>query len=534
MNRIKAYAARLLIFALVVSTAPINADYEVQAAKKPKLSAKKVTIEKGRKKKVTVKNAKKYKVSWKIKSKKIATFKKNGKYGVKLTAKKVGNTKLVCTLKKGKKKKTLKCSVQVKEKRYGTVPTQEPTATPKPTLAATPVPTEPSMKGAYKGLIDNIGTCINYNAAGGQMQNADIMEFVDKHFNSITMENEMKPDAVLRSTLITKEEAQKLGYCLDGYEEEKVPRLNLETVFNAMKKAKEHGLRVRAHTLVWHSQTPEWFFREGYKSSGAYVDVETMNARLEFYVRTMISQVCAKEKELTGEVGSIVYAWDVVNEYIHRSSGNWMGVYGNMRLEPSYVKDAFRYAYDELKKAGAENKVSLIFNDYDTYFNVEDEIAVVNFINEGEEAKICSGIGMQSHVDIKRPTIEEYKTALQAFLNAGLEVQITELDITINFDSDTPTWNYRDEGETDEEQAAFTKDFMKMIIDVQRSRNTNVSPKGITGITVWGLYDEISWRSARNPLFFKGTSTTDPVTGETRYDIQPKGSFYSFIEAPGK
>ena len=119
-------------------------------------------------------------------------------------------------------------------------------------------------------------------------------------------------------------------------------------------------------------------------------------------------------------------------------------------MKPTYVKAAFEYAYDELKKQNVQNKVTLFYNDYDTYFSVDDELALISYINEGEEAKICGGIGMQSHVDIKRPTLEEYGNALKAFINAGLEVQITELDITINFDTDdtdgrTPTYAYKNE-----------------------------------------------------------------------------------------
>ena len=568
MQKVKACVARFLVFALALGIAPISADYEAQAAKKPTLSTKKVSIVKGKKKKVTVKNAKKYKVSWKVKNKKIATAKKKGKYGVQLTAKKVGKTTLTCTLKKGKTKKTLKCSVQVTEKKSNTAtptptpilvgePTPAPTstatatatatATPEPTIEPTATPEPQSMKEAYEGLIDNIGTCLAYNQTWNgrkEMQDAATMELVDYHFNSFTLENEMKPESVLGSqapTLISKAEAEGLGYYLEGYEETKVPQLNLDNVFGAMTVAKAHGIRMRAHTLLWHQQTPAWFFHEDYDTSAPVVDEETMNARLEFFVRTMVSQVCAKEKELAGEVGSIVYAWDVVNEYVHRSnapsSTTWVDVYGDMELEPSYVKDAFRYAYDELKKEGAEEKVTLFYNDYDTYFSVEDEIALVEFINEGEDANICGGIGMQSHVDIRRPTIEEYKTALEAFLNTGLEVQITELDITINFDTDDsndkePSFSYKNEGETDEDQAEFTRDFMKMILDVHKNRDTAVSPKGLTGITIWGIYDSNSWRSQCKPLFFTRQRVKNEATGRYEYVIQPKPSFYAFVDAP--
>ena len=558
MQRVKSGVARLLVFALVLGMTSISGNSEVQAAKKPKLSTKKVTIEKGKKKKVTVKNAKKYKVSWKVKSKKIATTKKSGKYGVNLTAKKVGKTTLTCTLKKGKNKKTLKCTVNVKAKKTNTS-TAKPTPTSTansylPTVTSTPTPTPlptsnlPSIKKAYEGLIDNVGTCLTYNQGWGnhaeQMQDTDLMSLVDHHFNSFTLENEMKPESVLGSqmaNLISKEEAEKLGYILNGYQEEQVPQLNLENIFGAMETAKEHGIRMRAHTLLWHQQTPSWFFKKGYTNDGENVDKETMNARLEFFVRTVVSQVCAKEKELTGEVGSIVYCWDVVNEYIHRSNApagtSWVNIYGDMGLEPSYVKDAFRFAYDELKKVGAQDKVTLFYNDYDTYFSVEDEIALVNFINSGESAKICGGIGMQSHVDIKRPTIEQYKAALEAFLKTGLEVQISELDVTINFDTDEsdgrePSFAYKPEGETNDDQGVYMKDLMKVIVEAQRNRDKSVSPKGITGITIWGVYDSVSWRSDCKPLLFERKRVKNPATGRYQYMIQPKPSFYSFVEAP--
>lgn len=147
---------------------------------------------------------------------------------------------------------------------------------------------------------------------------------------------------------------------------------------------------------------------------------------------------------------------------------------------------------------------------------------------------------MQSHVDIKRPTLEEYGNALKAFINAGLEVQITELDITINFDTDetdgrTPTYAYKNEKETEADQAAFTKDFIKQIVDIQKNRDKTISPKGITGITVWGISDQTSWRGSCKPLFFtrKSARVKDETTGKykTVYTYVPKKSYEAMIEA---
>ena len=436
-------------------------------------SKKSVSITVGKTKKVTVKNAKKYKVSWKIKNKKTASFKKSGKYAVKVTAKKAGKTTLTATIKKGKKTKKLVCKITVKKNspKVTKTPVNTPTTSPsnvpkttevptvKPTATATAEPqdTTPAMKEIFKGVIDNVGTCLTYNQTWNnrkEMQDVSTMKFVDKNFNSFTLENEMKPDSMLnKHNMISVADAKAKGYVIsDDYKESEVPELTLETIDGVLAIAKQHNIRMRAHTLMWHQQTPTWFFKKNYDDNEAVVDEATMNARLEFFVRTIMRHTMQKEKELTGEVGSIVYAWDVLNEYIHRSNAaaatTWVSVYGDMGLKPTYVKAAFEYAYDELKKENVQDKVTLFYNDYDTYFSVDDELALISYINEGEDAKICGGIGMQSHVDIKRPTLEEYGNALKAFINAGLEVQITELDITINFDTDdtdgrTPTYAYK-------------------------------------------------------------------------------------------
>ena len=567
MKQIKSVVARILIVALVFGMVPVTQNIDSDAAAKIKLSSKKLTLTvKGKSKKLSVKKAKKYKVSWKVKSKKIAKIKKSGKYAVKVTGKKKGKTTITCTLKKGKKKKKLTCKVTVKARETkktpapttgtGKTPAPTPTSTPLPTSTVTPTPVPPatatpdnlpSIKQTYSGIFDNIGTCLTYNQTWNnrkQMQEKDTMEFVDKHFNSFTLENEMKPEAILGSqnvTPITVAEAKEQGYVIgDDYKEATVPKLNLDNIDAVLKIAKEHGIRMRAHTLMWHQQTPTWFFKEGYQADGQVVDKATMDARLEYYVRTVVRHVLDKEIELTGEAGSLVYAWDVVNEYVHRSNSatnpTWTTVYGDLGLEPTYVKAAFEYAYDELKQKNVQGKITLFYNDYDTYFSVDDEIALVNYINEGEEAKICGGIGMQSHIDVNRPTLEQYGAALDAFLATGLEVQITELDITINFDTDDsngrkPSYNYTNEGQTNEDQAAFTKDFMKMLVEKQKNRDKSVSPKGITGVTVWGIYDEASWRSLCTPLFFTFANKKNPETGEYYFEIEAKPSFDALIAA---
>lgn len=475
-------------------------------AKKPKLSKKSITITQGKTKTLKVSRTKKCKVTWKTSKRKVVSLSKKKKNSCKLKGVKKGTAKVTCLVKKGKKTYKLRCKVSVKEKKKAST----------------------SILSAYKDIVPYMGTCLSYgNSSPGQLQQNKTMAFVKKHYNSFTLENEMKPDNILGSTVtaISVSKAKSLGYSIpDSYKEDTVPQLNFIQVDKALEAAKKYGLKMRAHTLVWHSQTPSWFFTSGYNSSKT-VSTDTMNARLEFYVCTVMSHVMEKEKQLTGSAGSIVYAWDVVNEYLHRPTyagyKTWTSVYGNMGSSPSYVKKAFEIAYDTLKNYGAQEKVTLFYNDYNTYFGVQDTLNLVNFINKDEPQKICGGIGMQSHVDIKVPTITQYGEALERFLASGYEIQITELDFTINFDTEgsSATYSYTDEGETDADQSKFVKSLMQTIIQKQKNRDKTVNPKGITCITLWGLYDAISWRSSCSPLLF-GTSINDP-----------KPSYFSFIEA---
>lgn len=547
----KKVIAKLLVGVMCVS-ALFPTGIQTEAAKKPKLAKKTIHLQVGKKTTLKVKTAKGAKVTWKSSKKSIVALSKKTKKSACLTAKKKGTAKITCKVKQKKKNYTLVCKVKVTKATSKitkasatpvTTPNTTPVTTPNTTLSATVAPTatpvvtlppleSDSILENYKDVFGYLGTCVNYgsNAATSQLQNEKTLAFVKKHFNSITMENEMKPDAVLGSkvTAITKEKAAKLGYLIpDSYTETTVPKLNFDRIDKILQTAYDNNLVIRAHTLLWHSQTPAWFFGIDYDAGEDAVDEDTMDARIDFYVSTVMDHVMQKEKEIAGETGKIVYAWDVVNEYLHRGrawSLNWTSVYGDMKGTPSYVKRAFERAYEMLEKYDATDKVTLFYNDYDTYFEVEDLLALVNFINEGEKAKICSGIGMQSHVDIKRPTIEEYGAALEKFMAAGYEVQITELDFTINFDTDgtdkkDPSYDYENEGETIEEQAAFVKDFMEMVIAKQKNRDKTVSPKGITGLTIWGLYDSISWRGKSQPLLF-GTSIDDP-----------KPAFQAFLEA---
>ena len=346
-----------------------------------------------------------------------------------------------------------------------------------------------TLKNTYGSLFGRSGNCVSLS----QLQNSATLSQIKSQHNSITLENEMKPDALLgySANLISVSQAKSMGYYIpSNYYESTVPRINFDTVDAVLKICSENGIGVRAHTLVWHSQTPSWFFRSNYSSNGGYVSQSTMDARMELYIKTVMNHV------YSSSYGNCVYAWDVVNEYLHATNSGWEAVYGNGGTTPAFVKRAFQYAYDCLEYYGLTNKVSLFYNDFNTYMEADNVVSLINFINSGK--KICNGVGMQSHLGTSFPSVDYYTAALKKFVAAGFEVQITELDVT---------------NTSDTEQANYLYQLMKNVLAVKKSGGN------ITGLTIWGLYDSISWiQGGKNPLLFSNLTT-------------PKQSYYAVLQA---
>ena len=375
----------------------------------------------------------------------------------------------------------------------------------------------PSLKDAYSGIFERVGNVLSYNTSwnnGTQLQEDTTMKYAQKQFNSFTLENEMKPESILPNwgQTISVDEAKTLGYVIPGnYKDTVVPKLNFDTLDIVLQKAKQYNIQMRAHVLQWHQQTATRFFKKNYDDSQGVVSTEVMDARLEMYIRTVMKHVMEKEKQLTGRAGSLVYCWDVTNEYIHRekdpTSTTWQDVYGAMGLQPVYVKKAYEVAYNTLEQYNLQDTVTLFYNDYDEYNCADDIVALVNYINSGEKANICGGIGMQSHIDVDNPTVELYAETLDKFLATGLQVQVTELDIGMT------------EGKTAQDQADYYKAIMSTIRQKHENRDKKVNPRGVTGVTIWGLYDALSWRPGTSPVLF-GDGLGDP-----------KAAFYAVLEA---
>lgn len=328
--------------------------------------------------------------------------------------------------------------------------------------------TGPSLKnsnGDYFKLGVGIYGSANNNCA---INSPEHMIVTKKHFNSVTMTNLMKPSYVL-------DQQQSIVNLSNNIKD---PALNFNTMNKTLQWCLDNGVQMRGHTLVWHAQTPDWFFKEGYKSENTLVDRETMEYRLESYIKQYLTYVQEKYP-------GVIYCWDVVNEAVEPSElmgdkdsfffcrtkhgdnepNLWYEVLGQ-----DYVELAFTYA----RKYVADG-VSLIYNDYGTFDTkkLDNIYKLCDYLNQ---KGLIDGIGMQGYWGISSPSLGTLKSAINKYAELGLEIQITELSIGVD--------NTTEEGYT--EQGNRYASIMRLLqtLDIDGGGKAN-----ITSVTFFGLMD---------------------------------------------
>ena len=323
----------------------------------------------------------------------------------------------------------------------------------------------PSLKEAYADLF-RIGMAVSPTILGKPDYNA----LIKAQFNSITCENDMKPDAIIDIYKSKKDP--------DTYRE--APAMKFDHLKTELNFAKENGMTVRGHTLVWHSQTPEGLFYVEYDKSGELADRELMLKRMENYIKGVMEWT-------TENYPGLISAWDVVNEAADDAGGMRQSLWYKTVGE-DYIQKAFEFA-----RKYAPEGAKLFYNDYNSFQKKKQE-DILAFLKPIAEAGNIDGVGMQSHVGTWM-NINEYANALQRYHDElGVEINITELDIGAD---KSDNW--------EEKQGKYFGDFMAKVIELRKSGVP------ITSLTLWGISDSLSWKASDRPLVFRDDLSRKPA-----------------------
>ena len=322
-----------------------------------------------------------------------------------------------------------------------------------------------------------VGTCLTTQ----MLRNDKIKQIILDQFNSVTMENSMKPDY-----LFNKNESIATGDLVVEFDKD---------ALTMMEFAKENGLSMRGHTLVWYSQTPSWIFYEDFDTKKDLVGRDVMLARMESYIK----QVFEKLTELG--YADMFYAYDVVNEaWMEDGSmreNNWSATIGD-----DYLWQAFYFA-DKY----APEHIDLYYNDYNEQFKTDTLLKFVDTLKDENGDYLIDGVGFQAHLYTK-DDLNTYFDTVDAISATGLKIQLTELDVCLGAWQNTlePT------EENLKIQGKFYYDLVNGLFERKDAGTLQMD-----ALTFWGFADGLSWRKEASPLLYDKT-------------YQPKYSFYGAMQ----
>ena len=339
------------------------------------------------------------------------------------------------------------------------------------------VKNDPALKDVLQDKF-LIGVALNTRQSSGNDTAAT--RIVREHFNAIVAENCMKSAEI----------------------HPEIDRYNFTQADEFVQFGVDNNLTVTGHCLIWHSQLPRWFCVD---ENGENVTPEVLKERMKEHISTVV-----------GRYKGVIKGWDVVNEAILEDGSYRKSKFYEI-LGEEFIPLAFQYAEE------ADPDAELYYNDYNEWYPGKRE-TIVRLINTLRERGIrIDGIGMQGHVGMTNPTIETYQETIDDYVNAGVKVLITELDMSplpeprrmgganlADMESYRKEIDPYTEGLPEEIAQAWNERMMDLFnLFLENSDN-------VLRVTMWGVSDADSWKN------------NFPVRGRTDYpllfdrDHQPK------------
>lgn len=255
--------------------------------------------------------------------------------------------------------------------------------------------------------------------------------------------------------------------------------------FSLSDKFVEFGIKnnkhITGHTLVWHSQTPTWFFKD---AEGKDVSREVLIERMKKHIYTVVGRYKGKIK-----------GWDVINEVIDDRDGSLRRSKFMQIIGEDYIKLAFQFAHE------ADPQAELYYNDYSLFSPAKRKGAVAMVKKLIEQGVKIDAVGEQCHIGLDFPTIEEYEQTINDFAALGVKVMITEMEISVlpsnrntgadvsgnnsGVDPSNPYVNGLPDAINQKFEQRYV-DFFKLFL--------KHSDK-ITRVTLWGVDDGQSWKN---------------------------------------
>ena len=370
-----------------------------------------------------------------------------------------------------------------------------------------------------------------------------LMELVEKHFNAVTFGNELKPDALFNYQIDGNSVPTKT-ITFEG-EELQVPVVNdagdsldfsradamADKILEWNNAHPDQKIRIRGHVLVWHSQTQEWFFHENYDITKPYVNKETMNRRLEWFISSVFDHYFGEAAN--GKYDGLFYGWDVVNEAVigntyrtdkvsaaeslseirHGNNSSWWHVYESNE----FIINAFKYA-----NKYAPANVELYYNDFGETDNTKCEgiVKLINDVKSAEGTRL-DALGMQAHYNVDGFSAAQFKSVAKKYAQAAGKVQLTELDFKASstYDGTAAT------KESEYTKMAYCHKNLYEAIKALKAEGANVS-----GLTVWGGIEPNSWLHSQSNLGGGASGSAQcPLLFDGNYKAKP--AYWAYVDA---